>query len=159
MARPPFWWKMAFTYNFTTAPLISYTRLLVADTDSVHPIFSDAEITAAHTINSATWSSGQFYSGQGGANLPSSPSNYLRAAALLLNCIAANKSKLAAVQGLLDVKLNAAAAADALRKQAAAYLEMDDNSGAIFISEQVQTCWAFKDRFWAGVQRQAGGTL
>ena len=150
---------MAFTYDFTVNPTVAYTRLLVSDTDQAKPIFTDAEITAAHAINSATFSSGMFYSGSAGANLPASPSNYLRAAALLLNCIAANKSKLAAVQGLLDVKLNAASAADALRKQAEAYLTMDDNSGAIFIAEQVNTVWSFRDRFWSQVQRQSGGSI
>jgi hypothetical protein len=133
--------------------------LLISDTDPSKPIFSDAEITAAHAINTATFSSGQFFSGSAGANLPSSPSNYLRAAALLLRAIACSKARLAAVQGLLDVKLNAGAAAAALEKQAAAYLEMDDNSGAFFIAEQVNTVWSFRDRFWNQVQRQAGGSL
>ena len=150
---------MAFTYDFTNSPLISYTRLLVSDTDPSKPIFSDAEITAAHAINQAVFSSGMFYSGSAGANLPASPSNYLRAAALLLRAIACSKARLAAVQGLLDVKLNAAAAAAALEKQAAAYIKMDDESGAFFIAEQVSTCWDLNRRFWNQIQRQSGGAL
>ena len=150
---------MSFSYDFTNSPLISYTRLLVSDTDPSKPIFSDAEITAAHAINQAVFSSGQFYTAPMGANLPASPSNYLRAAALLLRAIACSKARLAAVQSLLDVKLDASKAAAALEKQAQAYMQMDDDSGAIFVAEQVNTVWSFKDRYWAQIQRQAGGSL
>ena len=150
---------MAYTYQGGANPSIDFVRLLIADTDPTHPIFEDSEIVSAQAINSAVFSSGQFYSGAAGRNLPASPSNYLRAAALLLRAIACNKAKLAAVQGLLDVKLNGASAAAALEKQAAAYLEMDDNSGAFFIAEQVNTVWSFRDRFWNQIMRQSGGGL
>ena len=116
-------------------------------------------IAAVFSINSATWQSAQLYSGPGGANLPSTPSNYLRAAALLLRALAANKARLASVQGVLDVKQNPALAAKALNDQAQAYLDMDDNSGAFFIAEQVNTVFSFRDRFWSQVQRQSGGGI
>jgi hypothetical protein len=36
-------------------------------------------------------------------------------------------------------------------------MEMDDNSGAFAIAEQVTTVWAFRDRWLAMLQRQTGG--
>ena len=50
-------------------------------------------------------------------------------------------------------------AAAALEKQALAYEAMDDNSGAFFIAETVNTVWSFRDRFWNQIQRQSGGEL
>ena len=159
MARRLFGETMPFTYHGGANPAIDYVRLLIADTDPSKPIFQDSEITSAQAINSAVFSSGQFYTAPMGANLPASPSNYLRAAVLLLRAIACSKARLAAVQSLLDVKLDASKAAAALEKQAAAYETMDDNSGAFFIAEQVNTVWSFRDRFWNQIQRQAGGSL
>lgn len=150
---------MSFSYGSGSNPSIDYVRLLVADTDPATPIFEDSEIATAFSINSATFQSSMLYSGQGGANLPSTPSNYLRAAALLLRALAANKARLASVQGVLDVKQNPAAAAKALNDLAQAYFDMDDNSGAFFIAEQVNTVFSFRDRFWNQVQRQSGGGI
>jgi hypothetical protein len=109
-------------------------------------------------INQFTWQSSMYSSYQMGTlQLPGTPSNFLRAAALLLNSLAANQSRLAAVTGLLDVKLSPAAAAKALQDTAQRYLDMDDNSGAFAIAEQVNTVWSFRDRWIAQMQRQTGG--
>jgi len=109
-------------------------------------------------VNQMTWQSSMFFSGPAGQiNLPQTPSNFLRAAALALNSLAGNSSRLAGVIGLLDVKLNLAAAAKALQDTAQRYLDMDDNSGAFAIAEQVNTVWAFRDRWIAQLQRQTGG--
>ena len=146
---------MAFTYIPGTP--VFYCRLLIPDTQSPG-IFSDEEINGFLQINQMTWQSSMFYSGPGGAvNLPSTPSNFLRAAALALNTLAGNSSRLAGVTQLLDVKLNPAAAAKALQDTAQRYLDMDDNSGAFAIAEQVTTVWAFRDRWLAQLQRQTGG--
>ena len=145
---------MSFTYIPGTT--IFYIRSLIPDT--VAPgIFSDEEITGFQAINSMTWQSSMYYSYQGGAiNLPCTPSNILRAAAIALNVLAGNSSRLSAVIGLLDVKLSATVG-DQLRKQAQAYLDLDDNSGAFAIFEQTGTVWAFRDRWINQLQRQTGG--
>ena len=149
-----------FSYNFTTAPLISYVRLLIPDTSDVPPgpIFQDDEIMAFMQINALTWQSSMFYSWTAGSlTLPTSPSNFLRAAALALNTLAGNTARLAVVQQLLDVKLDHAKASAALQAVSQRYLDMDDNSGAFAIAEQVSTVWSWRDRFIAQIQRQSGG--
>lgn len=147
---------MAFTYIYGTP--IFYVRILIPDTNSAAPIFQDDEIQGLMDINSMTWQSSMYYAYQSGAvQLPQTPSNYLRAAALGLRAIAGNTARLGMIGSLLDVKLNAAAAAAALNKQADSYMEMDDNSGAMAIAEQVTTVWAFRDRWLAMLQRQTGG--
>ena len=147
---------MAFTYIYGTP--IFYVRLLIPDTNAASPIFQDDEIQGFLDINSMIWQSSMYYSYQGGGqNLPSTPSNFFRAAALALNALAGNTSRLAAVTGLLDVKLAPAAAAKALQDTAQRYLDMDDNSGAFAIYEQCNTEWAFRDRWINQLQRQTGG--
>ena len=148
---------MSFTYGNGSNPPIDYPRLLIADT--VAPgIFSDEEITAFANIASTVWQSAQFYSGFAGvATLPTSPVNYLRTAAYALDSLAANQSRLAAVQQLLDVKLSPDKAAAALRAQAKAYRDADDDSMAFVIIEQVHDNQTFKERFWKQVQRISSG--
>lgn len=147
---------MSFTYIPGTP--IFYVRLLIPDTNSTTPIFQDEEITGFMAINQMTWQSSMYFSYFAGSiNLPQTPSNFLRAAALALNSLAGNSSRLASVIGLLDVKLNPAAAAKALQDTAQRYLDMDENSGAFAIAEQVNTVWAFRDRWIAQLQRQTGG--
>jgi hypothetical protein len=146
---------MAFTYDFTTAPLISYVRLLIPDTDPANPIFQDAEIQAFYFIQSQQFQSSMKYSGPAGQNLPSSPVSYLRVAALALGTLAGNSARLSAVIGLLDVKLDPSKASDMLRAQAAEYRAIDDDAGAFAIIEQCTTSWGFIDRYWSQVQRQS----
>jgi len=134
---------------------IDAVRLLIGDRDSANPIFTDAEITLAYTIQGNVFQSAQFYSYPGGAYIPSSPVSYLRVAALLLDSLASSASRLAAVIQLLDVKLDSKSAAKALQDQAKTYRETDDDLGAIFIIEQCATDWAFRDRFWKQIQRQS----
>ena len=140
---------------------IDFVRLLIPDTGGGSPvvfIFSDQEILAFSAINAMTWQSPQFWSGPAGqAVLPTTPSNIFRAAALALRTLAGNNSRLAAVTQLLDVKLSPALAAKALQDVAQSYLDMDDNSGAFAIFEQVNTIWTWRDRWVAQIQRQSGG--
>jgi hypothetical protein len=147
---------MAFTYIPGTP--IFYCRLLIPDTNPDNPIFSDDEINGFMQIKQMTWQSSMFSSyQQGTVQLPQTPSNFLRAAALALNTLAGNSSRLAGVTKLLDVSLNPAAAAKALQDTAQRYLDMDNNSGAFAIYEQCTTVWAFRDRWLAQLQRQTGG--
>src|SRR5271170_2358698 len=152
---------MSFSYGPlqsppTSNPQIDYPRLLVADTNSQQPIFQDEEILAAYGIMQSQFQSSMFYSGAGGRNLPTSPVSYLRVAALLLDAIASNKSRLAGIQQMLDIKIDASKAAAALQAQAQAFRDTDDNSGAFVIIEQVNDYFSFADRFWKQVQRQSG---
>ena len=147
---------MAFTYIYGTP--IFYVRLLIPDTNSATPIFQDDEIQGFMDINTFTWQSSMFSAYQSGnQQLPLTPSNFLRAAALALNTIAGNTARLGVISSLLDVKISGPQAAAALKAQADAYLAMDDNSGAFAIAEQVTTVWAFPDRWLAMLQRQTGG--
>jgi hypothetical protein len=146
---------MAFTYDFATDPTTSYIRLLISDTDSTNPVFEDAEIAAAYAIQGATFQSGQFYTPPSGNTLPSSPVSYLRVAALLLDAMAANSSKLAMFTRILDVEMKPAEGAKMLREQAKSYRETDDDSGAFMIIEQCSTQFALRQRWWNQAQRQA----
>lgn len=149
---------MSFSYDLENNPAIAYVRLLIADT-SEPAIFSDEEITAAHRIQQATFQSSMLYSSSsaGRLNLPSSPVSYLRVAALLLDALASNKSRLSAITRLLDVSLSPEKAAASLREQAKQYRMTDDESGAFVIIEQCSTTWSFLDRFYKTVQRQTAG--
>jgi hypothetical protein len=80
----------------------------------------------------------------------------LRVAALLLDSLAANKGRLAGIQQMLDIKIDASKAAVALQAQAKVLRETDDNSGAFMIIEQCNDYFSFSDRFWKQVQRQSG---
>lgn len=155
------WWAalifpMAFTYQFGANPPIDYVRLLISDTQDSGHVFEDAEITTFANIVSSVWQSSMQYSASGGlTTLPSSPVNYLRAAALALDSIAANKSRLSSIVQLLDVKLSVDKAAEALRAQATQYREVDDESMAFVVIEQCNTDWSFRQRFWNQWQRVA----
>ena len=147
---------MSFSYNLGANPAIDYPRLLISDTQSLNHVFEDEEITAFGIITSGVWQSSMFYSPpMGVATLPTSPVNYLRIAALALDSLAANKSRLASVKQLLDVKLDSSDAAIQLRATAAEYRNVDDDSMAFVIIEQCPNEWSFRDRFWAQWQRTA----
>lgn len=148
---------MAFTYQYGANPAIDYIRVMIGDTVDLNHIFEDSEILMFYQIASAPWQAGQFFSGVQGQTLPTPPTNYLRVAAYALNSIAANTSRLSGVTEMLDVKLDLDKTGEAIRSQAKAYLEMDDNSGAFAIAEQVTNGWTFRDRFLNTVQRSLGG--
>ena len=153
----------SFSYNFGANPPIDYPRLLCSDTVQNDPAtgqrvyaFADQEIQAATQIEMQVWQSGQFFSppaGVGALNNPPYP--WRRIAATLLDALAANQARLQIIAKLLDVTINPKAA-DAMRAQAAALREADDNSGAFIIIEQVNDVFSFRDRFWKQVQRQQG---
>lgn len=145
-----------FSYDFDANPSVAYPRLLISDTDSSNFIFNDTEILAAVNLCTFNFQSAQFYSPPGGRNLPSSPIPYLRVAAILLDCIAANKSRLASITRILDVELDPSRAARFLRDQAKAYRETDDNAGSFMVIEQVNNDWSLVSRYTKQIQRQQG---
>ena len=152
---------MSFSYGFGSNPPIDYPRMLVADTqqflaDGVTRayIFEDSEITAFASIVSSVFQSSMVYDPPQSAQIPTSPVSYVRQAAYMLNALAANKARLAGITALLDVKLSMKDAAKALQDQATAFLELEDNSGAFMVIEQVNDAVSFRDRFWKEVQRQ-----
>ncbi len=148
---------MSFTYDFSAAPTLSRVRLLVADTDAANPVFSDDEVNNALFLES---SQGLFVSGQAasmgnGVANPPIPQVYsvYRAAALLLDAIAANKSRLAAISQILDVKLGHDAAAQALRDTAKQYRETEANAGHFAIAEMVVDQFSTRERVWKQLLR------
>ncbi len=147
---------MSFSYQFGANPQVDYIRLLISDTNETNHVFEDSEISMTYAIQASFFQSSMFYSPPAGRNVPTSPVSYLRVAALLLDSLAANKSRLSSITQLLDVKLSPNVAAKSLREQAQAYRDVDDDSGAFMIIEQAPTCWAFVDRYWNQVARQQG---
>lgn len=162
---------MSFSYQQGSNPPIDFPRMLIGDTvqfdqnqNQVY-IFDDNEILSFEQIVLTPFQSGQFYSpnsgplggGTAGVGLPSPPIPYYRVAALMLNALASNQSRLAGVTKLLDVSLDIKGAAKALRDQAAVWLAMDDDSGAFVIIEQVNNEWSFAQRWWNQWQRQSAG--
>lgn len=152
---------MSFSYGMGTNPPIDIPRLLIADTVNNPPtqscIFQDQEILLVeNVIVPGVWQSSMFWSASAGQpTLPTSPINYLRTAAYLLNSIASNKARLSSITQLLDVKLDPSKAAAALRAQAQSWIDIDNDSMAFVIIEQVNDSWSFVQRFWAQWQRTA----
>lgn len=146
---------------------IDFVRVLIPDTGGQTNlpnngfVFSDQEIAAFGAINqSQGWQAGFYFSAQLGRFLPSYPANYFRQAAVALNSLAGNQSRLMAINSLLDVKMqNVKDVVAALQATAQRYLDMDDNSGAFVFAEQCTTVWGFIDRYWNQVQRQTGGFI
>jgi hypothetical protein len=134
---------MSFTYQFGAGGQLDQVRMLIADTDSVHPIFQDSEIQMALQLNSSSY----LYASIGSVGPP--PANVistLRAAALLLDSLASNKARLAAIVELLDVKLSADKAAQELRAQAKEFRDLENNSGAFAIAEMVNDQFQARER-------------
>ena len=149
-----------FTYDFDTNLRVANVRLLISDTintDAQPAIFSDTEINAFYNIQQSTFQSSMFFSGSAGRDLPYSPVSTLRVAALALDSLASNASRLSAITKLLDVSLSPKEAAVSLRDQAMQYRTTDDESGAMVLFEQATTVWGFAQRFWNQYQRQTAG--
>lgn len=151
---------MSFTYNPAALDALSITRLLVADTDSTNPIFSDDEVNAALYAES---SQQLFISAQAiSSGITASPPipqvfSYWRAAALLLDALAANKSRLAAINELLDVKISAEKASQELRATAKEYRERENNAGHFAIAETVYDVFGARERVWKQLLRLYAG--
>jgi hypothetical protein len=158
---------MSFTYTPPALNLVNACRLLCFDTQQFAPdgvtrsyIFDDEEYQMIGSmLAGGTAQSSQFYSPPVYGTVPTTPVSYLRIASIMLDSLACNKARLAAIKQLLDVRMDSSDAAIQLRAQAQEYRQIDDDSAAIFVIEQVNTSWAFRDRFWSQVQRQQAGVL
>ena len=121
-------------------------RLLVFDTNGVspYPIWQDEEINAALQM----FSSQNIIAGLSGFR-PVIPVpltfSYRRTAAMLLRGLAANQGRLATV-GILDAKLNGAAAANALRAVATDYVTSEENDGYFAVTEWVVNNFSMRER-------------
>jgi hypothetical protein len=158
-----FSYSLATTYP-STQPLIDYPRLLVSDTNQFQAngtsrayVFEDSEILSMYSIVGNVYQSSMQYDFPNTIQVPATPVSYIRVAAYLLNSLAANKARLSGVIQLLDVKLSYKDATKALQDQAAAWLTLDDDTGAFAIIEQTQ--WgddaSFMGRYFREVQRQS----
>ncbi len=156
-----FAFAMAFTYGAGLNPVIDYPRMLTSDTTEFGPqgqrvyAFEDSEIMSAYAIEAQVWQSSMTYSGVGGVPTLQPPpgASYRRVAATLLDCLAANQARLQIISQILDVKLNNQAA-KAMQEQAKYLRQVEDESGAFVIIEQVNDWPSFRDRWWKSVQRQ-----
>jgi hypothetical protein len=151
---------MSFTYNPGAGDPISRVRLLVADTDAANPVFSDDEVNLALSMEC---SQAIFISAQAiptGVNVaPPVPQvfSYWRSAAMLLDTLAANKSRLAAINELLDVRLSPEKAAQELRATAKEYRERENNAGHFAIAEMVNDIFSARERVWKQLLRLYAG--
>ena len=153
-----------FSYQFGANPPIDYPRLMISDTnqflpDGVTPgyVFADQEILAITQVVASTFQSSQYYSPPQGQFLPQGVvMPWYRIAAALLDCMAANKAKLSSIKRILDVQLDSSDAAKFLQAQAKEYRDLDDNSGAFVIIEQVNNEATLYQRYWNQVARQQG---
>lgn len=123
---------MAFTYDVTTDR--GKVRMLITDRDSSNSIFQDDEIDA-------------FLSLEG---------NSVRlAAATALDAIATDQAlvlkKIVMLGG--DLETDGPAVAKALREQAKALRDTENESGAFDIAEQVVDTFSFRERVWKQAQR------
>jgi hypothetical protein len=165
---------LSFSYLLATEfptpqPQIDYPRLLVQDTNQFvidasgnvttqrAYIFEDQEILGMTRVVGNVYQSSMTYNYPLTIQVPASPISYIRVAAYLLNSLAANTARLSGILQILDVKLSMKDATAALQKQAQAWLDLDDDTGAFVIIEQVQQGddAGFANRFWAEVQRNS----
>lgn len=122
-------------------------------------IFDDEEITQALWINS---SQGIYTSGMAVASgrkgiMPIQIYSPYRAAAMLLDSLAANRSLLASFVQILDVKLGPEKAAQELRATAKQWRETAARDGSFAIAEQVQDPFSARQRTWNQILRLQGG--
>ena len=147
---------MAFTFNFDSARQISIVRLMVGDTAEPKHIWEDSEINGAL----------QFESSQGGASMiglsgfavvPPVVYSYRRAAALLLDGLAAHRTRLGGALKVLDIQVDLAKAAESLREQAQALRDAEASSGAFAVAEMVEDPFSARERVWKQLLRLYGG--
>ena len=152
---------MSFTYDFNSQPALSSVRLMASDT-TPPGIFSDDEVNQALYLES---SQALYVSGQAApiANQTQNPAipmiySYRRAAALLLDSIAAQLSQQGAVEALLDAKLACHQAAAQARASAKALRDTEANSGNFAIAEMVPNQFAARERVYKQLLRLYGSS-
>ena len=107
-----------FSYDLATDTGV--VRLLIADTDDANYDFSDAEIEVA---------------------LDQSDDSTKRAAAMLLMALASNRSRLAVSVKRGEVAEDLTKLADALRAQAAAYIEQAETDEDVPLEAIISPTW------------------
>lgn len=122
---------MSFTYDLTTD--VGKVRMLIADREEQYALFSDEEISAFLALFSAS---------------------VFAAAAQALDTIAASEVLIQKKIKTLDIETDGPAVATALRAQAAALRERDNEDGAGFdIAEMVYQPFGSRERWWNQWQR------
>ncbi len=143
---------MSFSYGMGSNPTIDAPRMLIADTDSTHPIFADEEILMVYNIDQI-----QFFPAMSTGVASAGPtSSYRFVAATLLEALASNKARLAAALEVLDIKVDSAKAAVELRKTAEAMRDAERNSGAFGIAELFVDQFTGRERLWKQLIRLYG---
>lgn len=135
---------MSFSYQYGANPPIDYPRLIIADTVDEGHVFEDSEIMAAYNIDAVAF----IAPSGGGQYLQLGTPSYRRAAAMLLDSLAANKARLANALKVLDIQVNTQSAAQELRAQAQALRDVEDNSGGFAIVEQADNNFSQRERTW-----------
>lgn len=143
---------MSWSYQMGGNPPIDYVRLLIADTDVNNQVFQDEEIRMAAPIIPTFYMTPNNGGGQAAGPNFVSPS-YYRQAAILLDVLAADKSRLAAQLKVLDIEMNLQVAAQELRATAKEYRDVEDNSGSFAIVEMVPNNYAAYERVWKQLLR------
>ncbi len=143
---------MAFTYDFTTQPVLSMVRLLVGDTVEAGHIWEDVEVNAMLQMES---SQGLYIGLTGYTVTPPQVYSVRRAAAALLDGLASNRGRLAGALMVLDIKIDGKSAAASLRDTAQALRDTEADSGAFAIAEMVENSFTRRERFWNQIARQA----
>lgn len=123
---------MAFTYDPATDA--GKVRLLIADTDSVDFIFTDAEIAAFLSMEE---------------------DSIRFAAADALDAIASSRARLAKKIKSLDMEADFTDAASNFREQAKAFREIGDDDGSFQIAELVTNHFSARERLEKQFQRGA----
>jgi hypothetical protein len=140
---------MSFSYQFGANPQIDYPRLMVGDTDSTKPIFDDLEILSAYQIDQAVC----FPAVSTLVSQTWGTPSYRRAAAVLLDALAANKARLSAALEVLDIKIDAGKAAIQLRASAQQLRDTEADSGIFAIAEQYNDQFSGRERIWKQLLR------
>ena len=143
---------MAFTYDFTTQPVLSMVRLLVGDTVDAGHIWEDAEINAVLQMES---SQGLYIGLTGYTVVPPQVYSPRRAAAALVDGLASSRGRLAGSLKVLDIQLDLGSAAKSLRDTAQSLRDTEADSGAFAIAEMVENSFTMRERFWNQIARQA----
>lgn len=141
---------MSYSYNFGANPQIDAPRMLIADTDATKPIFQDEEVLLAYQIDNVV-----FFPAvqQGIAGLTVGSPSSRRAAATLLDALAANKARLAGTLKVLDIQIGLDTAAKALQDQAKALRQVEMDSGAFGIAEMYLDQFTGRQRIWKQLLR------
>lgn len=144
---------MAFTYDVSTDR--GKVRLLVSDTDAGNYVWEDAEVDAviAMQLASTLYVSAQLQALASQSQPGVSIGSLYRAAALLLDSLAANRARLSSVKKLLDVELSPVEAAKTLRETAKNYREIADESGEFAIAEMISDPFGARERMTKQIER------